>query len=391
MKVTIHRGTHQIGGTITEIQSKEARIFIDMGEELPDENSEINSIEIKGVTSIDTDCDGVFFTHYHGDHIGMYSKINKSIPLYLGEASKEIYFTLQKRLKSSFLDQISNMKTFNALDKIVIKDITITPLLVDHSAYDSYMFIIESSGKRILHTGDFRNHGFKGKGLFKSLSLYAKNIDLLIIEGTTLSRNNQVHLTESELELKAKEIIKQKKYVFVLCSSTNIDRIAAFYHANEYGRYFICDNYQKKILDIVNKYGSKHTTLYKFDKVHTYGDNLIPKLISRGFCMLVRSNPQFDQIIKKFDKEDSIIVYSLWQGYLTKNDNNFKEFLKDRNVVQLHTSGHADSKTIKRVIEIVNPKIGVIPIHSDNPNLLNNLGLSNNVILLEDGECYGIN
>lgn len=391
MKVTIHRGTHQIGGTITEIQSKEARIFIDMGEELPDNNSEINSIEIKGVTTIDSDCDGVFFTHYHGDHIGMYSKINKSIPLFLGEAAKEIYLTLQKRIKSSYLDQISNMRTFSALDKIVIKDITITPLLVDHSGYDSYMFIIESNGKRILHTGDFRNHGFKGKGLFKTLRVYAKNIDLLIIEGTTLSRNNQVHLTESELELKAKEIIKQKKYVFILCSSTNIDRIAAFYHANEYGRYFICDNYQKKILDIVNKYGSKHTTLYKFDKVHTYGDNLIPKLMSRGFCMLVRSNPQFDQIIKKFDKEDSIIVYSLWQGYLTKNDNNFKEFLKDRNVVQLHTSGHADSKTIKRVIEIVNPMIGVIPIHSDSPNLLNNLGLSNNVILLEDGECYGIN
>lgn len=391
MKVTIHRGTHQIGGTITEIQSKEARIFIDMGEELPDNNSEINSIEIKGVTTIDSDCDGVFFTHYHGDHIGIYSKINKSIPLFLGDAAKEIYLTLQKRIKSSYLDQISNMRTFSALDKIVIKDITITPLLVDHSAYDSYMFIIESNGKRILHTGDFRNHGFKGKGLFKTLRVYAKNIDLLIIEGTTLSRNNQVHLTESELELKAKEIIKQKKYVFILCSSTNIDRIAAFYHANEYGRYFICDNYQKKILDIVNKYGSKHTTLYKFDKVHTYGDNSIPKLMSRGFCMLVRSNPQFDQIIKKFDKEDSIIVYSLWQGYLTKNDNNFKEFLKDRNVVQLHTSGHADSKTIKRVIEIVNPMIGVIPIHSDSPNLLNNLGLSNNVILLEDGECYGIN
>jgi len=391
MKVTIHRGTHQIGGTITEIQSNKARIFIDMGDELPSDDIDINPIEIKGVTTIDTDCDGVFFTHNHGDHIGMYSKINKSIPLYLGEASKEIYLTLQKRLKSPYLNQIINMNTFNALDKIVIKDITITPLLVDHSAYDSYMFIIESNGKRILHTGDFRNHGFKGKGLFKTLRVYAKNVDLLITEGTTLSRNNQIHLTEYDLELKVKELIKQKKYIFVLCSSTNIDRIAAFYHANEYGRYFICDDYQKEILDIVNKYGSKYTELYKFDKVHTYGDNLLQKLKEKGFCMLVRSNPQFDKIISKFDKDESLIVYSLWQGYLTRTDNNLKEFLKHRNMVQLHTSGHADPGTIKRVIEIVNPKEGVIPIHSDNPKLLSNLGLSNKVILLNDGECFDLN
>lgn len=391
MKVTIHRGTHQIGGTITEIQSNKARIFIDMGDELPSEDIDINPIEITGVTTIDTNCDGVFFTHYHGDHIGMYSKINKSIPLYLGEASKEIYLTLQKRLKSPYLNQIINMNTFNALDKIVIKDITITPLLVDHSAYDSYMFIIESNGKRILHTGDFRNHGFKGKGLFKTLRVFAKNVDLLITEGTTLSRNTKKNLTESKLEQEARKIIENYKYVFVLCSSTNIDRIAAFYHANKYGNYFICDNYQKDILDIVNKYGSKYTDLYKFDKVHTYGDNLLSDFKNKGFCMLVRSNPQFDNIIKKFDKDNSIIIYSMWEGYLSRTDNNFKEFLKDKYYVRLHTSGHADTETIKEVIEKVNPKIGVIPIHSDSPELLSNLGLSNKVILLNDGECFDLN
>lgn len=391
MKIIVHRGTHQIGGTITEIQSSKARILIDMGEELSNDNVDTNLIEINGVTTTDTNCDGVFFTHYHGDHIGLYSKIKKSIPLYLGEVSKRIYLALQTRLKTPNLDQILNMNTFNALDKIVIKDITITPLLVDHSAYDSYMFLIESEGKRILHTGDFRNHGFKGKALFKMLQVYAKDIDVLIIEGTTLSRSNQIHLTESKLESKARELIKQKKYIFVLCSSTNIDRIAAFYHANEQDKYFICDNYQKEILDIISMYGSKHTNLYNFAKVYTYGENLLAKLTERGFCMLVRNNPHFDQIINKFNKEDSLIIYSLWHGYLSSTGNGLKEFLNNRNMVQLHTSGHADSETIKRVIEIVNPRIGVIPIHSDSPDLLSNLILSNKVILLKDRECFEFN
>ena len=36
MKVTIHRGTHQIGGCITQIESNSGtKIIIDIGENLP--------------------------------------------------------------------------------------------------------------------------------------------------------------------------------------------------------------------------------------------------------------------------------------------------------------------------------------------------------------------
>ncbi len=31
MEITIHRGTHQIGGCATEIRTKNTRIFIDFG------------------------------------------------------------------------------------------------------------------------------------------------------------------------------------------------------------------------------------------------------------------------------------------------------------------------------------------------------------------------
>ena len=35
MKITIHRGANQIGGCITEIATKDAKIFIDLGSNLP--------------------------------------------------------------------------------------------------------------------------------------------------------------------------------------------------------------------------------------------------------------------------------------------------------------------------------------------------------------------
>ncbi len=46
MKLTIHRGTNQIGGCITEIESGGYKIFIDFGEQLP-------GVEIKELTPID--------------------------------------------------------------------------------------------------------------------------------------------------------------------------------------------------------------------------------------------------------------------------------------------------------------------------------------------------
>ena len=42
------------------------------------------------------------------------------------------------------------------------RNMKITPICVDHSALDAYMLYIEACGKRILFTGDFRDHGMTG-------------------------------------------------------------------------------------------------------------------------------------------------------------------------------------------------------------------------------------
>ena len=111
MEVIIHRGTHQIGGCATEYRTKTTRIFIDFGAELDSDNAKL--LDVKGVTKGETNCDAVFFTHYHGDHMGLLDTINKDVPLYMGEASKAIAKILNDRLSkapnitcSAFLDFI---------------------------------------------------------------------------------------------------------------------------------------------------------------------------------------------------------------------------------------------------------------------------------------------
>ena len=126
--------------------------------------------------------------------MGLLDTINEDIPFYMGEASKTIAQILNDRLsKAPNIDshdpeRINNIMTFKVAKPITIGDIMITPYMVDHSAYDAYMFKVEADGKSVLHTGDFRTHGFRGKGVKPTLEKYVKKVNALVCEGTTLNR-----------------------------------------------------------------------------------------------------------------------------------------------------------------------------------------------------------
>ena len=393
MKIIIHRGTNQIGGCLTEISScKGTKILIDIGSNLPSSDGSIKpEIELDGLTKGRPSFDAVFVTHYHGDHIGLYNKVIPEIPIYTGEISKGIYMIVQKMLNqvdlisNEDIEKIKTFKTFHIKEHIKIKDITITPIYSDHSAFDSYMFIIEADGKKLLHTGDFRVHGQRGKSVLKAIQLYVNKVDCLICEGTTLTRNENEILTEAQLQKKAENIFKNNKYNFILCSSTNIDRIAAFHKAAlNSNKMFICDKYQGEILEYVSK--NARSGLYKFNegeesKVYYYGENMQTAMKKYGFVMLVRANDKFKNIIKQF--ENYHFIYSQWLGYskgTSENDKKIQEFIP-KEIEYLHTSGHATPEAIKQIINITNPDM-VIPIHTEGKEKIK--GLTDKALILDD-------
>ncbi len=89
MKIHIHRGQNQIGGSIIEISSAQARIFLDVGIEL-DEDKEIETPQIDGLFCGKKDCDAVFISHYHSDHIGLVDYLLSDIPVYIGEKAYKV-------------------------------------------------------------------------------------------------------------------------------------------------------------------------------------------------------------------------------------------------------------------------------------------------------------
>ena len=82
MNLVVHRGTHQIGGCVTELRTSTTRIVIDMGSPLPapERTAPEATLSLPGVTAPGEPCDGVFFTHNHGDHMGQIGCILPEAP-----------------------------------------------------------------------------------------------------------------------------------------------------------------------------------------------------------------------------------------------------------------------------------------------------------------------
>ncbi|MDR2775704.1 MAG: MBL fold metallo-hydrolase, partial [Tannerella sp.] len=320
-------------------------------------------------------------THYHGDHVDLFPYVPERVKQYIGRTAKEIMLLkcryLSRKYTAEDICLLEQFNSFAAKDRIEIGDITVTPYFVSHSACDAYMFVVEGEGKRILHTGDFREHGFLGKGLIPAIETYVlkNNIDVLIIEGTMLSRMDENVPHEWDIYRRAKELMQQYRYIFVMCSSTDIDRLAAFHLAGKHTqRSFLCDEYQKEILQIFTS--TAGADLHRFDNVYFYkhGHQAQLSLIKdRGFCMPVRSGyrqrRQIRDLLAQLPPEQTCLIYSLWDGYLNEGENQIKNYVEVwdmfKNRVKLHTSGHAAWKTLAEVCNRINPSTAIIPIHRD--------------------------
>ena len=375
MKVDIIRGKNQIGGNIIEISTEKTKILLDAGLELDDEKqNELPNIpelfEFAGY-------DAIFVTHYHGDHFGLVYKAHKAIPVYIGERG---YNIIKASDNYKGIETITPKGFLRHNEEIVVGDITITPFLCDHSAFDSYMLLCKSGEERILYTGDFRSNGRKPFGML--LNSLPKKINKLICEGTTFSREGYFAETEKSLEEKAVRMFSENKGpVFILQSSMNIDRIVTMYRASKRtGRVFLEDAYMAGVTTAAGEkipnpnFGDVYVfplkkEHYKF--IEKYNRQVgKDRILKMHFAMCVRTSmlSYLKSLSEKMSFENGLLVYSFWSGY--KNGESMKEFLSEcealgLKIETLHTSGHADENAVRKLIETVNPEV-IIPVHTEN-------------------------
>ncbi len=423
-KITIQRGSHQIGGCVTEVETQGHRIIIDFGGNLPgNREGGISDEELLRTVFDGRVCDGVLFTHYHGDHMGLYKKIPREIPLYIGPTAKKLLEILTQELDSypktaeKGLPRVRSMNCYVPGQGInSFGDILVTPFVVDHSALDAYMFLIEAGKKRILFTGDFRDHGVAGEynTLEKMVRDYIGKIDILITEGTMLSRGDEKRhnpiRTEADLGKQARKLFEANKKTVILVSSTNLDSIMEFYHGLPWGMDFVCDAYQAKLMLAAMEDKGKYYKAYRPEMIHGkprrlyivgdmkglgVGQNCYPADFSilkrKGFTMLAREKTRFKKIMECFS--DPLIIYSKWEGFLGGEhaDPAILDFIGNHRMTKLHTSGHAYVETIEKLIRMTDPEV-IIPMHTERADDFGSIpafeSCRDRVRVLQDGEEY---
>lgn len=415
MTITIHKGTDEIGGSCVELSTANTTILLDYGTPLKEDSTQIE---------ITKPIDAILISHPHQDHFGEIVNIHSQTPVYCGELSLELMnatkiFTGGELLNNSF-------KIFEAWKSFEIGDFKITPYLVDHSATDAYAFLVEADGKRVLYSGDFRANGRKSKLFDKMIEdENLKNIDVLLMEGTMLQRNNDEFPTEKSVEDKIYETIKENNQIsFMIGSSQNIDSIVSAYRASKKAKkIFVVDIYTAWILEKVKIVSSSVPNIFWDDVkvVRNFGGNYYKKIKDNGEYFTdfkyklfkkgnvidldtIKENPSnyllkvspwhISRFIGGLEIDNANIIYSQWLGYLeeeysdAKTVKMFKQLKEDYNWVYAHTSGHADIDALKKFASALKPK-KLIPIHTEYKEEFSEH--FENVAIMMDNESYDIN
>lgn len=404
MQLIIHRGTKEIGGSCVELNDKNTRILFDLGLPLEDNIQPCDAkLDIKGLYLDDKpEIDAIFITHAHLDHFGLLEFVNPEIPIYLSKTTykiiKNVYpLTSGKNLKDLNLKTIEN--------PLKIGDFEIIPHEVDHSIAGSLAYEICYNGKKFLYTGDLRFHGRKSY-LSENLTKI-KNVDYLIMECSTLGRENQVQKTENDIVEDLTNAFNNKKLNLITFSAQNLDRFISVYKAClKTKKILVLDPYTCYILENFRDL-SKNIPQFNWNNISVYfSPNSITNALAEDKTLYkyrskkisfdeIKQNPTkyvikdnfaiTEKILSDFEPQKIQYIYSLWNGYLEKSSH--IDILKPQ-LIHIHTSGHANIQSLKDFVHKISPKF-IIPIHTEFPEQYEKL-FENEVKLLNNNEILEV-
>ena len=272
---------------------------------------------------------------------------------------------------------------------------------IDHSIYGALAYIVEGDAS-LAYTGDFRLHGQNSEKTRKFIK-EAKNANVLIIEGTRVSRE-EPNVSEAEVYENAKAIVEEAKGLVIAdFSPRNFERLEIFKRiADETGRELIItpkDAYflhALKLVDGIDRlkgvriYKNFKATMQKWEQVvvlEYYSDQYIsPFEVKRNqenyiLCFSFYDFPHLLDIMpnggtyiysssEAFGEEQAFSFLRLWNWlqYFSFDVHGFRVDRSGKLIFEkgLHASGHLSKEELVEVVERIDPD-KIIPIHTENP------------------------
>lgn len=415
MRVCIHRGSKQIGGSCVEVESRGRRLLIDFGLPLDaDDNKSQYLPEVNGLDGTDPTLLGILISHPHLDHFGLLAHISPKIPVGIGPAARRILEAAAPFLPGNWSTPARgwNYQSERSFD---IGPFRVTPFLVDHSAYDAYALLIESDGKSIFYSGDFRAHGRKTALFERLIAKPPTNIDALLLEGSSIGRigDDQQFSKESDIEAELVRVFSATEgLALVHTSGQNIDRIVSIMRASKRtGRKLVIDLYTAAILEATDNQNipqsdwpevalfvpqAQRIQIKKnawFDLLKRHAAN---RIYIEHFQEAARKSTLLFRPLHRFELErgkclaGAAYIYSQWEGYWERGAYDMvKDWLEKHTIpkISIHTSGHASPVDLKQFASAINPR-KVVPIHSFRPERYSEL--FSNVQPYDDGEWWEV-
>jgi ribonuclease J len=413
LRVRIHRGTQQIGGTCVELEADGERILLDLGLPLDaDEVSETLLPDVAGLRDPDPTLRAIVISHGHGDHWGLLPLCKPSVPLVMGAATARIMSAAAPFAPNYFVPALAcELSDRKAID---IGPFRITPYLVDHSAYDAYALLIEAAGRRLFYSGDIRAHGRKGALFERMVNHPPQGVDAMLMEGSSLGRLDEDALfpAESEIEASLVESFAPPGFVAISASAQNIDRMVGIYRAcKRTGRTLLLDIYAMEVLRATGNAnlpapGWPNLAVYvpryqqqrikdtrRFDLLEPYKKARIYRedIAEIGDKAVMLFRPAMMRDVETANLwPRARAIWSQWDGYLKAGAGaRLKGDLAVLGVPfeVIHTSGHASISDLKRLASAIAPK-ALVPIHTFEGDKF--ADFFENVVRRADGEWWGV-
>lgn len=384
MELKIIRGTNNIGKQLLQISSEQSKIAISFGEdkstsEIPEK---INPM-IEGLTCGNASYDGIFILR-NPENCNLIDFSLEDVPIYL-----EKKINLGYEICSDFMrfKKRTNIKEILNTCQFKIKDMSITYFLIDGSNHNTSMLLVESNGKKVLISGDFRSFDLRygKKNLKETIDMIGK-IDYWFIDGKYFGKNGVENSSDLEFFNKLKNIMKFYKQVFIIQSETDLITAKRIYEVSiKTRKNFIEDTFLANLTTtctgsapspVINKKVYTYNPLFLDDKefefkkkyvTHFYIHNANNKMQKENYVMNI--NTRMLQDIQVFYKEelayDACIILAINKQNVKRNKEleEFINLLKDLDMdyYELYSVGNINYELINDMIIEIKPK-NIIPL-----------------------------
>ncbi len=412
-------GLDEVGKNSMILEYGNDIILIDLGFQFPEEDMLGVDYVIPDISYLEGKIDrirGIIFTHGHLDHIGAvpYLAPKLNFPMMFG--TKLTMGLVEKRLEEFGTLNQAKIKVVTPNDVLQLGPFQVSFFSVNHSIPDAVGVIVKTPAGNIVNTGDFKfdytpSGGQKPADFAKIAGLASQNIAALFIDSTNALKPGHT-ITEKKIGESLEAIIKNIEGRILIASfSSQIGRIQQIVDAaKKHGRTIFLSG--RSLVDnifMASKLGYLNIPqglVHDLRKVKKIPDSkaLILTTGSQGedVSALTRMASEEHPVVK-IKKGDTVVLSSSPipgnERAVTTVTNNLSRLgatIINNQIMDVHTSGHAQQEDLKLMMTLVKAKY-IVPIHGEyymrfgNKEVATSIGYDEkHAILIENGDVLEI-